>query len=78
MTEFGIDVARGYWRKIIASTPIFLSINHEANAYTVSQIAADAPAPLMEKERYPYGVRKGYAQEVFRFPQNRAPTAGSS
>jgi len=60
MTEMGIETARGYMSSDCA--PIFLSINHEVNAYKI----IDIYKPFWElKYRYPFWIRDGYVEELF-------------
>jgi hypothetical protein len=63
-----IAVAAAYWDKIKRSTPTFLSINHEANAFRVRDlIARDRDTIIVE--RGSHWMRRGYAEEQVRiFP----------
>ena len=66
LTEMDPDVARAYWRRIEKSTPIFLSINHEVNSFTVNELICQS-THTAQVERYLYWMRKGYVGEVVRF-----------
>ncbi len=65
-TEMDPIIAKTYWQHIEKVTPIFLSINHEANAYTVKSLI-DKSDHVAEVTRYPYWMRKGYIEEIVRF-----------
>lgn len=58
LTEIGRNAADRYWQQIKARADRFLSINHEANEFTVAQLIAPARA-----RRAPYWMRRGYAEE---------------
>lgn len=61
-TEMDFKNAINYADKIKASTPIFVSINHEVNSFTVRQLFID----IKDYERKPYWMRNGYVEEIFR------------
>lgn len=63
MTEMAVDTARSYCKAIRARTPLFLSINHEVNLFTVRDICAEIG--FAAATRTPYWMRRGYADEVF-------------
>ncbi len=65
LTELAPEVARADCNAIKSRTGMFLSINHEANPFTVRQIAAEADFP--RASRAPYWMRRGYVEELFRF-----------
>jgi len=55
----------GYWDKIFRLPRVFLSVNHEANAFRV----ADFYLPRPEKYkagRQPCWLRRGYVEEIVR------------
>jgi hypothetical protein len=63
LTEVGRQAAEQYLSKISQLTRQFLSINHEANPFTISALV-DAGRTL----RFPYWMRPGYVEELVRFP----------
>lgn len=64
LTEIGIDPAREYMEKIIASAKFFLSINHEGNEFTVRELAAEfGELNLISRNRS--WVRTGYVEELY-------------
>jgi hypothetical protein len=62
MTEIAQVEAIAYAEVIVRRSNLFLSINHEVNPDKVHDLAPFARLPLM---RFPYWMRKGYAEEVF-------------
>lgn len=67
MTELDRETADRYWRQIKQSSSKFLSINHEANPFTVKEIAEANNVGVASSQRYPYALRKGYVEELFIF-----------
>jgi hypothetical protein len=67
MTEMSREAAQSYWNRIRNVTTKFLSINHEANLFTVRQLATGDAEHVKASERYPYGLQKSYAEEIFKF-----------
>ena len=65
MTEMSSDVAAKYVRWIAKSADVFLSINHEANVFTVAELASAHFAPRIKTVRSPYWMRGGYVEEIF-------------
>lgn len=65
-TEMDPKTAQAYWGCIEKATPMFLSINHEINPYTVKMLI-DKSDRVTEASRYPYWMRRGYVEEVVRF-----------
>ncbi len=63
LTEMGRATAESYLTKICTSTPTFLSINHEANEFTVK--ALQDHARRLATRRREYGLRHGYVEELF-------------
>jgi hypothetical protein len=63
LTEVGPALAVEYARHIMAIAPVFLSINHEANIFTVFHLFDDADVTI---ERSPHWLRNGYAEEIIR------------
>lgn len=66
LTEMDRDTARAYMKAIRGRAGAFLSINHEANPFTVHDLAVEAGMGD-GLERTPYWLRPGYVQEVWRF-----------
>jgi hypothetical protein len=67
LTEMAPDTARAYCKAIKARAGTFLSINHEHNPFTVSDICAELG--MVADSRTPYWLRRGYVDEVFRMPR---------
>jgi putative sugar O-methyltransferase len=67
MTEFDRPTADRYWGQIKRRSTQFLSINHEANPFTVKEIAEADEAGVASSQRYPYALRNGYVEELFTF-----------
>jgi hypothetical protein len=65
-TEMDYAVAFKYWQQIEQSTPIFLSMNHEVNSYTIKDLA-DSSANVEFVSRMPYWMHTGYVEEIIRF-----------
>lgn len=63
ITEFGETLAIRYLNKIVETSDIFLSINHEANNFTVNKLVGDNTPAL----RFPFWMRRGYVEEIFKF-----------
>lgn len=57
LTEIGRQAADEYWQQIRARVDRFLSINHEANEFTVTELIAPTRATP------PYWLRRGYVEE---------------
>src|SRR5581483_6822962 len=66
LTEMNEATIDAYIKKICRSTPLFISINHEANKYTVGDFALKCNN-LKSCEKKPYWMRNGYAEEVYKF-----------
>jgi hypothetical protein len=69
LTELAPDVARSYGEAIKARAALFLSINHEHQAFTVRDLFNQIG--LTAASRAPYWMRRGYVEEVF--PVSRRP-----
>lgn len=65
LTEKSSDVAAKYVTWIAKSADIFLSINHEANAFTTAELASAHLSPGAKTARSPYWMRQGYVEEIF-------------
>ena len=66
LTELGHDLGTRYLKKISTITPKFLSINHEANSIRVIDLLKELDRPY-KISRYPYWMRQGYVEEIFKF-----------
>jgi hypothetical protein len=62
LTEIGRAPAEEYWLQIKKCCDRFVSINHEANEFTVAQLIADH-----KPSRSPYWMRRGYVEEIVHF-----------
>jgi hypothetical protein len=67
LTEMSPATAADYWAKIKDSTPVFLSINHEFNPLRFRDLYG-AETPTHRVDRTPYWLRRGYVEELVRFP----------
>ena len=56
--------AKAYVNSILERASVFLSINHEYNPILVRDLICDR---CSRYQRFPYWMRKGYAEEVFTF-----------
>jgi hypothetical protein len=65
LTEIGRPSAAQYWSVIQRRAGKFLSINHEANEFTVAQLIAEAKHA--RTSRMPYWMRRGFVEEVVEF-----------
>ncbi|HUL40619.1 MAG TPA: putative sugar O-methyltransferase [Burkholderiales bacterium] len=66
LTEMNRSTAELYWKRIEASARLFLSINHEANEFTVKELI-DRSSRIASRHRHPYWVRHGYVEELVSF-----------
>lgn len=66
MTEMDVESAVVYLEYVATHSDIFISINHEANAFTVADLVRKL-RPSAEYRRSPYFMRNGYVEEVLRF-----------
>jgi hypothetical protein len=64
LTELGREGAIRYLTWIANQANVFISINHEANHATISDLAKSALSNA-EYRRFPYWLRHGYAEEIF-------------
>ena len=62
LTEVGRGGAEDYLRWIMKSSRRFLSVNHEANTFTVNELLKEFPEATVE--RFPYRMRNGYVEEI--------------
>jgi len=66
LTEMDRTTAEQYWNRIEASASLFLSINHEANEFTVKELI-DRSSRIASQHRHPYWIRHGYVEELVSF-----------
>ncbi|MFZ2035131.1 MAG: putative sugar O-methyltransferase [Candidatus Dormiibacterota bacterium] len=69
LTELARDVARSYAEAIKVRAAVFLSINHEHQAFTVRELFNQIG--LKAASRAPYWMRRGYVEEVFPLRRHR-------
>jgi hypothetical protein len=62
MTEMAFETASQYWQQIRERTPLFLSINHESNDFTVRDLYV--ASRISRVLRSPYSMRRGYIEEL--------------
>lgn len=65
LTEMDSKVIEAYLARIMKSTPIFLSINHEVNKHTINELLSGKENVLCHRK--PYWMRQGYVEEIFTF-----------
>ena len=68
LTELYLKAASSYFTSLRKRVDIFLSINHEANSFTVRQVGESIG--LSAVSRNPHWMRAGYVEEVFRLAEN--------
>ncbi|TCA20959.1 putative sugar O-methyltransferase [Rhizobium leguminosarum] len=66
LTEMGSETAIDYVTWVRQACWTFLSINHEANDFTVHSLCRSL-APNSLRSRNPYLLREGYVEEIFSF-----------
>jgi hypothetical protein len=66
LPEVGRDTAERYMKEIAARALMFLSINHEANEFTVRELLQEKDNAV-SYDRFPYWMRRGYTEELVRF-----------
>jgi hypothetical protein len=66
ITELGLDLGKKYLIEISRRTSNFLSINHEANSFTVNELL-NKYFIQFNIQRYPYWMRQGYVEELIHF-----------
>ncbi len=64
LTEMERSAAEQYWRRIQTAAPLFLSINHESNRYTVKELLDASHTRVINVTRHPYPLRRGYVEEL--------------
>lgn len=65
LTELSPATAHSYFKAIASRSSLFLSINHERNAFTVRDLYRERR--IEPASRTPCWVRRGYVEEVMRF-----------
>ena len=75
LTELDESAARAYWAEIESRAGVFLSINHEANRFTVKELIASGTA-RMRSTRAPYWMRRGYVEETVWFERAAETSRG--
>lgn len=65
LTEIGRVAADEYWSAVQARAAKFLSINHEANEFTVAQLIRQNEH--IKVSRMPYWMRRGFVEELVEF-----------
>lgn len=66
LTEIGEQPASEYWSEIQKRANIFLSINHETNSFSISQLISRSKN-IATSSRTPYWMRRGYLEEIVTF-----------
>ena len=66
ITEMDAQHAINYIREISRRSRMFLSINHEANPFSVRDLLSKCSIQARTL-RYPYWLRKGYLEEIVFF-----------
>jgi hypothetical protein len=67
LPEVGRETAKRYLAEITTHTHLFLSINHEAGAFTVRELLDEADL-LEHTQRFPCWTRPGYTEELLTLP----------
>lgn len=67
LTEMDRDTASEYLDNILLKSDKFLSINHEANSFTVRELMIER-GQLDNFDRHPYWLRDGYVTEIWQSP----------
>jgi len=63
LTEVGLETAAAYLKRSFEICDRFLSVNHEANPFTVDGLLRER-FPELKSERFPYWMRRGYVEEI--------------
>ena len=64
LTEIGFEVAESYISEISSRSKFFLSINHEGNEFTISELIKNFPN-FNKLSRNRSWMRKGYVEELY-------------
>lgn len=70
LTEMDVSVIKTYLDKIQESCPLFLSINHESNKYSVFELLSTSQN-IKKMQRRLYWMRLGYAEELYIFDNQK-------
>lgn len=70
ITEIETNTIQVYLKKIQEISPMFLSINHESNKYSVFELLS-ADENVKKFQRHPYWMRLGYVEELYTFHPQR-------
>jgi hypothetical protein len=71
-TEMDRTTARSYWKHIAEHADVLLSINHEANPFTVRELIVESGRESVAS-RAPYWMRRGYVEETVYFGESDPP-----
>ncbi|MFC1971189.1 putative sugar O-methyltransferase [Chloroflexota bacterium] len=63
LTEMDFQIAQRYWKDIERKAPMFLSINHEFNQFTVHDLIVNSNK-VCEYSSCLYWMRPGYVEEI--------------
>jgi hypothetical protein len=66
LIEIDINTINAYLNKIQEISPMFLSINHEINKYSVFELLSTS-RKVKKLQRHPYWMRLGYVEELYTF-----------
>ena len=69
-TEMDTEQAMGYFCEMARRVAVFLSINHEGYSLQVRDLPSKCEIDTRVL-RYPYWLRKGYVEEIYRFDTQR-------
>ena len=64
LTEIGLEAAEKYISEIAHRSKFFLSINHEENEFTISELVKNFPN-FLKLSRKRSWMRKGYVEELY-------------
>lgn len=69
LTEMGLNDSQTYMQEFNKISPLFLSINHEVNAYTVNDLYKN-DKNITRLYRFPSWYRQGYVEELLQYSYN--------
>jgi hypothetical protein len=64
LTEMDRAAAERYWKRIQTAAPLFLSINHDSNPFTVKELIGGGKPRVVSTHRHLNAVRRGYVEEL--------------